>query len=206
MTMIASEDPKWRAFIDEPASYIDTERLAQCMGSAVPLELCTALKANSRLQGRLAEIVKEQCWLPPEVSDAGDETDRAIATSSAGKLEEMVLRSGAIYWAAAIANTILAADVAALQDQVGEELCSFALKHRDLAGPHTTIAPVDSFQDRLVESGWSCLAAWCETLDPAVGARVRLKLPPSDGLDAPVDPEFQETGPVIFKRAAAGVV
>lgn len=207
MNVLAAEEKSWVEFVENPLSYIDDERLAHCFGGAVSADFCTKLKSNGRLKARLADVIKDHYWLPPIVAESGsDENDLVIAVSSGDKLQEIVLRAGVIYWSAAIANTVLASDVTTLQAQIGEELCSYAIKHRDLSGPEKSASPVETMKDRIAESGWRCFAAWCETLDPGISARVRLKLPPNDILDSSPNSEFQETGPVIIRRAAAGVM
>lgn len=198
------DEQAWRAFLEQPILYIDPERMSVCFNGHIGPDLAERLLASSRLRERLSQIVRGHYALPLGlgVYDVEDE-DMAIAMATPDILVQIVPRAGAIYWAAAIANTVYAADVAALQAEIGEDLCTYALKHRDLAGPEAAFPALDTAAERIAESGWRCLSAWCEALDPAINARVRLKLPPIDSFDGPPPAELAEIGPKIIRRAAA---
>ena len=203
MTVSGFSDQAWRAFSDDLMATIDPQRLALCFDGHIATDLCARLKASMRLRERLAGIVSARFDLLPLLEDpGGSEGDKAVAMASPEVLLKIVSRAGAIYWSAAIANTVLAADVAALQKEIGEELCAFAVKHRDLAGPELTLPPRETLSGEFSDTGWCCLAAWCDAVDPAIGVRVRLKLPPHAILDAPPPEEFREHGPEIVRRAA----
>jgi hypothetical protein len=178
--------------------------MSACFDGHIGPELAERLLGSARLRERLAAMVRAHYTLPLGlgVYDVEDE-DMAIAMATPDILVQIVPRAGAIYWAAAIANTVYAADVAALQAEIGEDLCTYALKHRDLAGPETAFPAIDKAAELIAESGWRCLSAWCVSLDPAVNARVRLKLPPIDSFDEAPPAALSETGPKIIRRAAA---
>jgi hypothetical protein len=89
--------------------------------------------------------------------------------------------------------------VAALETELGEELYSFAIKNRDLAGPEREL-PQENIRSKVEEVGWTCLAAWCAALDPALDARVRLKLPPHQALETEVPAAIREKGVEIVRR------
>jgi hypothetical protein len=202
--MATEPDAVWRSFMTEPAQYIHAERLAHCFGGAFPAGLCVRMRATPRLASRLSSLIASHYELPPAAAeDKFDAADKAVALAPAESLTEIVRRAGAIFWSAAIANTVLARDVSALQSCVGEALCALAVKHRDLSGPEQPLAPFDTLAERVTADGWRCLAAWCDAVDPALGARTRLKLPVRDGLDAPPPSPFTEIGPAIIRRAAA---
>jgi hypothetical protein len=196
----------WQELMDDPVGWIDPSRLSECLGGDLPEELCAQLAGNPRLKSRLSAIVAGQHALPPLSGNVqcGD-ADRAIVLATAAALHQIALFAGAIYWAAAIANTVRASDVAALRDQIGEELSAFALKNRDLAGPEKSIGSFGDIADRIVESGWHCLAAWRDSLDPAIGARINLKLPSNAFPSAP-NLAYADLGPAIVRRASAKVV
>lgn len=199
-------DQAWRSFIQHPIRTIDPDRLSLCFGGNIDPELALQIKASPRLRERLGRIVRDHYrLLPPPGTPPENEHDMDIALAPSDILTQIVPRAGAIYWSAAIANTVYAADVAALQAEIGEDLCNYALKHRDLAGPETGFASPGTAAERVAESGWQCLAAWCEALDPAVGARLRLKLPPTDAFDAPAPAALAQIGPKIVRRAATEV-
>jgi len=112
-------------------------------------------------------------------------------------------RAGAIYWANSIANTIRAADAAAIDAALGEALCVVALGNRDLSGPMQPLAPYDQLGTRVMEDGLRCLGAWCKSQPAGVGLRVRLKLAPDPALDDAVKRPFDELGPAIVRRTIA---
>lgn len=194
----------WRAFVTGPADSVDEGRLAACFNEQLGSDLCRRLKACRRLAARLSDLIRDRYGLAPWVAaSACAAGDRAIALAPADDLRELIRRSGAIYWSAAIANVVLADQVAALHQQLGEALCSFAIGHRDLAGPPRSAAPFATFAQRVVERGERCLAAWCAAQPREVGLRVRLKLAPSSALEGEPDAGFVELGCAILRRAAA---
>lgn len=204
MNAATEPDAAWRTLMTEPARYVHVGRLAACFGGAFSAGLCGRMLAVPRLAPRLSNIIASHYQLPPAADEEQfDAADRAVAVAPAQSLPEIARRAGAMYWSAAIANTVLARDVNALQSTVGEALCSFAVKHRDLAGPEQPLAPFDTLAERMTADGWHCFIAWCYAVDAAMGARTRLKLPLFDGSDAPPAATFANTGPAIIRRAAA---
>jgi hypothetical protein len=202
--MATEPDVAWRAFMTEPVQYIHAERLARCFSGAFPAGLCERMRASPRLSDRLSGVIASHYALPPAAAEEKfDATDRDIAVASAQSLTEIVKRAGAIFWSAVIANTVLARDVSPLQSCVGEALCGLAIQHRDLAGPEQPLTPFDTLPERMTADGWRCFAAWCDAVDPAMGVRMRLKLPVLDGLDVPPAEPFTKIGPAIIRRAVA---
>jgi hypothetical protein len=193
----------WSEFMESPAAYIEGSRLDACFDNEFGTGLCDRLRTSSRLRQRLSAVIHSHHKLVPWVPhDRCSDVDRDIALSSAEHLIELVQRSGAIFWASAIANVILARQVEALRRQLGETLFAYALAHRDLAAPAQAIEPLDTLGSRVAEDGWRCFGAWCHTLPAGVGARVRLKLAASVALDGDPESPFLEVGPPIVRRAA----
>jgi hypothetical protein len=187
-----------------PAAYIDGSRLASCFLNEFSVGLCQRLTTSKRLQSRLSAIIDAHYALGPWVpSEALSEADRAIALYPSGQLNLLAQRSGAIFWASTIANVILARQVEALHQQLGEALCKLAFTHRDLSGPEQALEPLHNVGSRVVEDGWRCVGAWCQAAPVGVGARVRLKAPKRDALDRPPESPFQEIGPSIVRRATS---
>lgn len=195
-------DAGWQAFVTRPALYIETSRLAVCFDGMVDTELCARLKTSRRVEERLSALVDARYGLASAVAaeDVSD-ADRSIALASSEQLSELVRRAGAIYWANGIANTVRAADAAAVDAALGEKLCVVALANRDLSGPMQPLAPYDQLGRRVMEDGLRCLGGWCEAQSPGVGLRVRLKLSPDPALDDAVNAPFDELGPAIIRRA-----
>jgi hypothetical protein len=203
---VTAEFQAWHDFMEQPVGYIHPERLAKCFHGRVAPDLCAKLSGSGRLRRRLAEMIRLYYLLPPAdaVHESGDERDLIIAMAPPEALQAIVPRAGAIYWSAAIAGTVRAADVAVLQAQIGEQLCNFAVRNRDLAAGGTALPSLDTLSDRIMASGWMCMAAWCDTLHPAIAARVRLKMPPNELFDASLSEGYAGIAPEIVRRAATG--
>ncbi len=188
----------------QPAAYIDAVRLAACFDHQFSAELCRLLQGAGRLRDKLSALIEAHYALAAPIGeDAVGDVDRNIALSPVERLVDVMRRAGAIYWANAIANVLLAEKVNRLHEQLGEGACAFALANRDLSGPGEVIEPLADVGARVTEDGERCFAAWCQSLSAAVAARVRLKLPPREGLDGRPGMLFAEIGPSIVRRAAA---
>ena len=213
MTAIAPEAPaapqaqppretEWQAFMNWPSSYIDADRLDACFEGRLGHELCVRLRAVPRLRERVSRIIAEHHRLTAPVPLAScEERDRTIALAAPERLREIARRSGAIYWARAIAGVVRSSDVATLHRELDEALCSFALAHRDLAGAQALPA-VEGIGARCAEDGLRCVAAWTRALPDAVGQRVRLKLAAHSAIETTPQPPFSDIGPAIIRRAA----
>jgi hypothetical protein len=204
--MNAANEPEaaWRVLMTEPARYIDAGRLAQCFGGALPASLCERMLSAPRLKERLSSLIAAHHQLPPAAAEDGfDAADRLVAVAAPQGLPVIARRAGAIFWSAAIANTVLAPEVSALQSALGDVLCSVAINHRELSGPEQSLPPFETLGERVTLDGWRCFAAWCDAVDPVIGARTRLKLPVLDGLDALPAAPFAKIGPAIIRRAAS---
>jgi hypothetical protein len=196
-------DPVWRAFLAEPASYIHPSRLIGALNNQLSAELCDSLRNCERLQGRLSAVIASRAALPDRAhTDVVDPQYRDIATASADELAAIISRSGAVYWASAMAGAVRGQHVAALEGALGAELCRFAVKHRELAGPAQPLEPYETLRERVVVDGWRCYEAWCDAVPPAIGARARLKSPAGEDEGGPGDPFFAKVGPAIIRRAA----
>jgi hypothetical protein len=195
----------WQEFASNPASYAVASRVVACFDGKLPPAVCVALAGSPRLRERVNGLIRATHRLAPGCpDDACGGADQAIALAPADRLAEIARRSGAIFWSAAIANVIVARQVAKLHEQLGEEVHRFALAHRDLAGPPRSIEPIAEAAASILRDGWLCLGAWCHAQSVAVSARVRLKLPPGDAIDQTPSSPFAELGPEIVRRAAGG--
>ena len=196
-------DAGWDAFVTQPARYIEPARLAVCFDGMLGAELCARLQASVRLEERLSGLVHSRYGLARDIAaEAVSDTDRSIALAPPEQLAELVRRAGAIYWANSIANTVRAADAAAIDAALGEALCAVALANRNLSGPMQPLTPYDQLGARVMADGFHCLGAWCKAQSPGVGLRVSLKLAPNPALDDVVNSPFDEFGPAIVRRAA----
>jgi YOP proteins translocation protein K (YscK) len=204
--MVASPEPvmDWQTFMREPALYIERDRFAACFEGAFSRSLCRKLQDSYRLRSRLSSIVQQHYQLGPWIDpEEVDEIDREIALALVHDLTALAQRAGAIYWSSTIASTVLAKAVTALHQQLGDELCSYAISQRDLAGPAQSLEPLETVGDRIEADGWRCLSAWCASVAPGIGLRVQLRLPKDSIIDRPAPLEFVALGPEIIRRAAA---
>ncbi|TIS79459.1 MAG: hypothetical protein E5W94_05310 [Mesorhizobium sp.] len=190
--------------MDEPAVYADPHRLAACLDYIVSEQACARMLGTERLQVRLSKLLEQHYRLSGFEQAVENEVDQIIALATATDLEEIALRAGAIYWAGALAGTILGPRATALHGALGAELCAFGLANRDLAGPLQPLDPVEGVRGRVLADGWRCVGAWCHASPISIGARVRLKLPPDELIDDLPARPFDEAGPGIVRRAAGG--
>ncbi len=194
----------WGTLMRQSAVYIDAARLAACFDDEFSPELAERLRGASRLQGRLSDLISKRYALAaPVAEDAITDIDRRISLSPVERLVDLIRRAGAIYWANAIANVVLAEEVRWLHEQLGEALCAFALANRDLSRSGEVLEPLKGASERAIEDGKRCFAAWCQSLPVAVGARVWLKLPTTWELDGGLAEPFAEIGPSIVRRASS---
>ena len=204
MSAAAEAETAWAAFMTEPVGYIEPGQLSRSLGGALSMELCTQLKDCERLHDRLSALILAGEGLAAwSERDLLSEEDAAIAVAPFPVLAAIVQRAGAIFWAAGMANAVRGADVAALQNALGEEQCRFAVKHRDLAGPEQPLAPFETLFERMIADGWRCYAGWCDALPSEIRPRARLKIPPGDAQRQPAPQPFLARGPAIIRRAAA---
>ncbi|MDX8477468.1 SctK family type III secretion system sorting platform protein [Mesorhizobium sp. VK24D] len=203
MTRTGSEQaasPEWQAFISGLASYADAARLAECFDGTISEAACQRMLQSQRLHERLSKLLLEHYGLSCAADEPSDEVDRAIALSSGEELEDLALRSGAIYWAGSLAAVIDGREADALHAALGADLSTFAVANRDLAGPVRPLQPLEDIRRRVYADGLSCLGGWCQAMPGETGMRVRLKLMPHEFVDRAAKP-FVEAGPAIVRRA-----
>ena len=191
--------------MNEPAGYVEPQRLFACFGGAIGQEACERMLDTDRLKPRLSALLLEKHQLNAgsfRLEDEIEEADRIVALSSPDELDDLALQAGAVYWSDSFAGTILKSVIATLQEEIGEALYAFAVANRDLSGPVRPLVPLEGIRERIFADGWHCLGAWCHDLPAEVGTRVRLKLPPDDVIDQAPDPAFAHLGAAIIRRVA----
>jgi len=194
----------WATLMNRPAAYIDVSRLSACFDDRINLGVCERLHEASRLQERLSTIISEFYALAMPVGpEAVSPIDQTIALLPVARIDDIVRRAGAVYWANAIANVVRAEEVRWLHNTLGQALCTFALANRNLAGPPGQLELQDGADTQIAEDGRRCLGAWCQSQPDAVGGRVRLKSPASVALDSATQSPFDQIGPAIIRCAAS---
>ena len=191
----------WDHFLHYPVSYADPARLSVCLDDEIRPEVCTRLLSTRRLANRLsARLVKSYDLNDCEPPQA--DLDAEIALADVEALTAIARRAGAIYWSNSLSGLVLAKEVTAVSEALGDEVWMLALRNRALGGPARPIGDIDEAMTELTNDGWRCLSAWCCAQDDAIGRRVRLKLPPNPDLDVVPEGKIAEVGPEITRRAA----
>ena len=200
---VDTDEVRWSRFVERPADHVHISRLAACFDRLVSEEGCRNLRETPRLGGRLSAIVNVRYGLTGiDTQQLPADDIRVVAMASQAELEEIVVRSGAIYWADSLTRVILGEVTTRLDAELGEGLRIFAAENRDLSGPNQPLEPIEGLRDRLVADGIRCFAAWWAATPDAVAARIRLKTAPGDLLQSDPEPAFAEIGPKIVQRAA----
>lgn len=198
-------DDELRAFVEVPAGYATPERLSECLGGEISQTGCRLLLSSQRLHRRLSRHLSDHYSLPNTGDKAISLEDRSIALLAGDKLDELALRSGAVFWAGSIAAAIGKDEAVALQNHLGDEIITSALRHRDLSATPRPVGHPDTILDRVMEDGWKCFDAWLADTPPSIGMRVRLKLPETrPGQEGP-EQDHVQLGARIVRRAVGDI-
>ncbi|NKC52081.1 type III secretion inner membrane ring lipoprotein SctJ [Ochrobactrum cytisi] len=99
-------DTAWHSFLDQPADYVVPEKLSACFENRISLAQCDLLLRSDRLRPRLSQRLIEHYELPSPAMDPAGEEDRSVALTPSTRFVELILRSGAVFRANAIAGII----------------------------------------------------------------------------------------------------
>jgi len=205
MAQLASteDDSRWRAFLRLPGAYAHPRRMAETFGGAMTPDLCAALQAEPRFAERLSAVLEDAGLVPP--AGAGmdcTDVDRAIVVRPPHELTAAALRAGALYWADAIANVVLAPDVEILRGSLDADLIAFGLANR-AAGPQgMRFGDLAGAAEVVARDGWYSFLGWVAQLPAAVTARLMLKFEDGTIVPGPVPAPFEEVGPELYRQAA----
>lgn len=197
------DEGRWRTFLRLPCIHAHPARLAACFGGAIAPDLCAALQAEPRFAVRLTGVLEDVGLLPP-ADDALHcvEVDRAIVVQAPQELMAAALRAGALYWADAIANVVLAPDVEQLRSSLDGALIAFGLANR-AAGPQgLRFDDLSHAAEVVARDGWYSFLAWVAQLPAGVRARLVLKFEDGAIAPGPVPALFAEIGPGLYRQAA----
>lgn len=186
-------------------AYADPARLAAWLAEqGVPAAAGGHLLASARLQPRLAELLIERLALAPCPAEAFAADEARIALLEGADLARLIACCGAIWHGRRLRHVILGADLAALDGKVDAGLRRIALGCLDLAAEPEGELTIPELLAAIEQAGSACLDAFAQTLPPALGARLRLKLPPSAAnADEAVAAALRERGAAVAARAAA---
>lgn len=197
------DESHWRTFLHLPGGYAHPRRLAETLGGAVTPELCTVLQAEPRFAERLTALLEAAGLVPPAGAalDCPD-VDRSIVVRAPDELTAAALRAGALYWADAIANVVLAPDVEVLRGSLDGGLIAFGLANR-AAGPQgMRFDDLTGAAEVVARDGWHSFLAWVAQLPAAVAARLMLKFEDGAITPGPIPAPFGEIGPGLYRQAA----
>ncbi|APF38713.1 hypothetical protein BOQ54_16440 [Chelatococcus daeguensis] len=206
MTMpapVSEDESRWCAFLRLPGGYAHPQRLAETLGGAMTPDLCAALQAEPRFAARLTALLDTAGLVPPAGAalDCAD-VDRSIAVRGPHELTAAALRAGALYWADAIANVVLAPDVEALRRSLDGDLIAFGLANRAAGAQGLRFDDLTGAAEVVARDGWYSFLAWVAQLPAAVAGRLMLKFEDGAITPGPVPDPFGEIGPGLYRQAA----
>lgn len=160
-----------------PLAALDPDRVAAALGLSLTEELRERLLATPRLAPRVARLVAARRLLGSWETAPFKPAERRLMQLDHQAFRRLGLAAGAVWHADALRATIMAKPRTILLDGLGEEIYALAIAHPDLAVDLDENHSAETLLEAIAEDGLACLAAWCDTLDPAAGAWFHMKLP-----------------------------
>lgn len=174
-------------------SELDPASVAALLGNGIPSVLARRLMASSRFSARIGRMVDARLGDLPAVLDVAQSA--ALAMDKFG-LAGLILRTGAVWYGRLIGRLIDGVSVRTLVAEIGPDLRSVALRHRDLAPDVIGADDVDGLVAGLERNGTACVKAWSQLQPASVALRLDLRLPRRP---APAEDHLQ-FGPTITER------
>ncbi|WP_350308594.1 hypothetical protein [Ochrobactrum vermis] len=140
--------------------------------------------------------------LPSPTEETVGEEDRSIALIPSARFGELILRSGAVFRANAIAGIIDRRQAIRLETLLGEDVITSALRNRELAAENRPLGDVELALDEIVTDGWGCFHGWGLHASDIVVARLKLKFADEIPEKDRVTVEHRELGAGIVRRVA----
>ncbi|KAB2736259.1 hypothetical protein F9K97_23875 [Brucella anthropi] len=193
----------WHSFVDRPADYVVPEKLMPCFQGNISLTGCNLLLDSNRLRSRLSQRLVEHYDLPLTDRDQVSEEDRLIALLTTARFGELILRSGAVFRASAIAGIIDRSQAVRLQSLLGKDAITSALRNRQLASAKSSLGDGEMALDDIVKDGWCCLHGWFSHAPDVVVARLKLKFADDIPGEDDMTIEHHELGASIVRRVAS---
>lgn len=201
MANAESGTAQWRIFSQQPAVFAHPRRIVHCFDGLIGEDVAARLGREERFRERLSGLIASSYGLSQDVGEAESPGAAIVTVIAAGRLDALMRRAGAVYWARAIVGRIRASAVIAIKEAVGEEAYAAAIAHRDLASADPELPDIEVLNAAIVTAGLNCLAAWCAQQPPGLAERVRLAL--GDDTDDAVAAPFAQAGPPIVDRLIA---
>ncbi|MGI9506683.1 MAG: SctK family type III secretion system sorting platform protein [Geminicoccaceae bacterium] len=186
-----------------PASYCHAERLRALLPEGLSSCMRDRRLQSPRLRHRLSMLLSERFSLSPLTAD-----DLNTAAGRFARLEGEVLTralrlAGAIWHAQSLRKIILAEPLRELIERLGRDDYRTALGAIDLspAGDNgDEDIDVDALMARIEQDGLLLINAWCHHQPRALGARLKLKLPPCPAVDDQPPASHCDLGEAVVNR------
>ena len=168
------------AYCDEVARWALPEEAAPLLAAGLQAGTARRLLRSPRLSERASALLVgglgrgEPGTLP--------EADRRLVLASTRTLERAAILAGAVWHSAQVRALVLAQDVAAFVDELGEDARDAALRHATLApAPSGGTIPAHGLAAAIRRDGAACLSAWIDALPGWASGRMRLRWRATDG-------------------------
>lgn len=196
------QDPIHERLAD-PSSWLPAERLAECFAGVLSPEQAQSLCRQPRFRSRVDQLLASHfglASLDQAVNGAPEDLQALLLPQAA--LARLPRLCGAVLHGATLAREIRRERVHQLQQRLGSEVFAFAVAHRALGRAANLLLDADALIVAIDRDGEACVAAWLQTLEPAVQgwARLVLTLPAAR---APVDVKAGEIVRLVVRVLAA---
>ncbi|WP_338664490.1 hypothetical protein VQH23_04835 [Pararoseomonas sp. SCSIO 73927] len=174
------------------------DRLAARLAPGLPAAVAERLLASPRLSARTLALARAVAGRAEAALAALPPAEAALARAGAEVLERAAVLAGAAWHAGRIRGLLRAADVAALEAELGPDARRAALAHGDLCFPGAEGEPL---AEAVRTDGAALLIAWREALPDEVAEALRLFWP----LEEPPIPEGDDPRAAAGRKVIAGI-
>lgn len=192
-----------RERLADPSAWLPAERLAECFAGALSPEQAQSLCQHARFRPRMAQLLASHFALASleQAANGAPEDLQALLLPPAA-LARLPRLCGAVLHGATLAREIRRERVNQLQQRLGSDVFAFAVAHRALGRAANLLLDADALVMAIDRDGEACVAAWLQTLEPAVQgwARLILTLPAAR---EPVDAKAGEIVRLVVRVLAA---
>lgn len=162
----------------DPSAWLPAERLAECFAGALTPEQAQSLCRHPRFRPRMAQLLASHFSLAglEQTANGAPAVMQALLLPAAA-LARLPRLCGAVLHGATLAREIRRERVNQLQQRLGSDVFAFAVAHRSLGRAANLLLDADALVMAIDRDGEACVAAWLQTVEPAVQGWARLVLP-----------------------------
>ena len=185
------------------AAYCNGDRLQALLPDSLPSSLRDRLVQSPRLRHRLSTLLSERFAFSPLAADDLNTIAGRFAQLEDEALARALRLAGAIWHAQSLRKIILAEPLHELIERLGRDDYRTALGAIDLspAGDNgDEDIDVDALMARIEQDGLLLINAWCHHQPRALGARLKLKLPPCPAVDDQPPASHCDLGEAVVNR------